>query len=131
MQPNKSAPDDRGTGRWIVVSGQVAAESCQLYQVVRQRAGRASAAWTELVQHFNFDFGEGQSRAGFGLGAVDHRHPEHAPTHDAIDRDQVGKPLGRLQARVFCLASGFQDLVERLNLPTHRVPVDLLDGLGG
>jgi hypothetical protein len=37
------------------------------------------------------DFGIRQRRLRYGIrrGAIEHRHPEHAPTHNAEDRDQM------------------------------------------
>ncbi len=45
------------------------------------------------------DFGIRQRRLRYGIrrGAIEHRHPEHAPTHNAEDRDQIDQTLSSSQ----------------------------------
>lgn len=61
-------------------------------------------------------------------GAAQHRHPEDPPTEQAEDCDQIDDPLCRSQLDLFGLAARLQDLVEGLDLPAHRIPVELFDG---
>jgi hypothetical protein len=59
--------------------------------------------------------------------AIEHGDPKDAPTRDAEDRNQIHEPLGRPQLCFLRLAAGFEDLVERLDLPSLRLPFELLD----
>ena len=59
-----------------------------------------------------------------------HRQPEHPPADDAQHRQQVGQPLGRPELGLLGPAARLQHLVIGLDLPPHRVPVQLLDGRG-
>jgi hypothetical protein len=59
--------------------------------------------------------------------SADHCQPEYAPAQDAEYEDQIRKSIGGAQLRVLGLTSGFENLVERFDLPVHGVPVELLD----
>jgi hypothetical protein len=59
--------------------------------------------------------------------SANHRQPKHSPTRDAQYGDKVRKSIGGAQLRVLGFTSGFEDLVEGFDLPTHGIPVELLD----
>lgn len=56
-------------------------------------------------------------------------HPKHPPSQDAEDSNEVHKAPGSSQPCLFGFATGFQDLLEALDLPAHGLPVQLRDGI--
>ena len=64
-----------------------------------------------------------------GTAPPDHRHPRNAPADHAAGSDHVDQPGRRAQTGLLYFAAGFQDLVEELDLPPHRLPPQLLDRL--
>ena len=66
-------------------------------------------------------------RRCFWRSAIQHRDPEDPPAQNAQDSDQVHEPFGRAELCIFHSASGLQDLVKRLDLPTLSIPGQLLD----
>jgi hypothetical protein len=77
------------------------------------------------------DLGERQSNCRWGVrgGASHHGQPHNPSTDDAEHGDQIHQAIRGSQFGVFGAATGLQDFVEDLNLPTHSAPADLFDGL--
>lgn len=55
-------------------------------------------------------------------GAIDHGHPERPPSDDAKHGDEVDEASGGPQAGFLGPAAGFEDGVEDLDFPAHRIP---------
>ena len=132
-QADEATPDDHVTRRRVRSSCEVSAKSGELRQIGDQRAGLgltvADVADEPIEKHdFCVRQRHGGRRARRSSG--EHRQPQHAPADDAEDRDQVGRAIGGAQFCILSPAAGFQDLMEDLDLPAHRVAFDFLDRLG-
>ena len=130
-QSRETAPHHDISGWWIVSSGQVAAKPGNLGEVFRHCPGwrRFSSIRNELVEQPDFELCEGEVWFRLRQGAVDHRQPEHPPAQNAEDGNQPDQAFSRPEPGLFGAAAGFEDFVKGLDLPSERVPVQLLDGL--
>ena len=95
---------------------------------MRQRLPLGWRACQQVIEHVEFGWRQSQACWGIWGRPIEHRHPEYAPAHDAEDGDQISKALSGPKPRIFSSASGLQDLVENLDVPSHGVPFKLFDG---
>jgi len=54
---------------------------------------RTAFVGDEVIEQTHFGCGQRKIGRRIGSGAVEHRHPEDAPTDNAEDRYQVDEPL--------------------------------------
>jgi len=99
-QSGESAPDYGAARRVVVLPRQVAADLCELDQLVREQSvpGGTFRLLHEVVENALFEVGENEPGAGARLFAVEHGHPVHAPRDDAEDPDRTGEALCGLEA---------------------------------
>ena len=117
----ESAPDDQIAGWRVAGASQVATEPGKACDAVAEGYERRVTA----LQQVHFRIGEHATRIGAWRHAAEHGHPEDAPAQNAEQRQQIDQAFGGAKPRFFGPASGFQDLVKRLDLPTLGVPVQL------
>lgn len=113
---------------------EIAAQSGDLGQIRGQGFGFADMVWfvgDETIEQLHLNGCDRHFWFGAGRGAINHGHPEYAPGQDTEDGDQPDEPLGGPQFGFFCPATGFQNLMENLDFPAHRVPMQLLNRVGG
>ena len=82
----------------------------------------------EAIEKRRFDPRQSKARIGIWGGPIEHRHPEHAPAQNAKHGDQLDQAFRGSEPRFLSSATGFQHLVERLNLPPQGIPAKLFDG---
>lgn len=92
-----SAPHDDVSRRRIVGAREIAAEPGNLGEILRKVAvglWRRSSNRGDPINYFDLVIGKDKFGRCVGRGAVDHRHPEQSPCHDAEDGDEVDETLG-------------------------------------
>ena len=111
-------------------SRKIASESSDLGQIIGEGSacGSVLPVRRKTVDQRDFTIGQDQPRRCIRSGAVDHGHPEQTPGQNAEYGDQVGEAFGGPQPCILGSAAGFEYLVEKFNLPTLGVPVELFDG---
>jgi|SRR6516162_1921999 len=82
----------------------------------------------EAIEKRRFDPRQSKARIGIWGGPIEHRHPEHAPAQNAKHGDQLDQAFRGSEPRFLSSATGFQHLVERLNLPPQGIPAKLSRG---
>jgi hypothetical protein len=104
-ETGQSAPQDDISWRRIARASKVAAQPGDLDQVIRQRLPHGRACRQQVIEQV--DLGRGQSLLCWGIRRrpIEHRHPEHAPAHDAEHRDQIGQALSRPEPGIFSPAA--------------------------
>jgi hypothetical protein len=75
------------------------------YREIASTIWRLALVRNEKVKQLHLSLGQRERCVGTGIGTAEHRHPENAPAHDAEDRYQVHKPLGRSQSTVLGFAA--------------------------
>src|SRR5258708_18635880 len=81
-----------------------------------------------MIKQTDLRLGQRESWGGIRARTVEHRHPEDAPTQDAVDRDQIGQALSGPELRLLGSTARFEDLVEHLDLPSQGIPVEFFNG---
>ena len=124
-KPGEAPPDDGVSRWWVVGAGEIPTKSCELDYVASEAAVGVLrfAIWHEFIEQILIDLGKGFVRRCIRSSAIQHGDPEDSPTEDTQDGDQVHKPLRRTELRIFYFASGLQDFMEGLDLPSLCIPV--------
>ena len=80
----------------------------------------------QFVEQVLVKISEGLCWGRIGAGPIQHRDPEDSPAENSQDSDEIHEPLCGSQLGFFGSASGFEDFVEGLDLPSLRVPIKFL-----
>ena len=127
----QAAPNDRVSRRRIRDAVEITAESGDFYDVIGDGCLSVGFPWLgfdQFIQQVSFRCVQGDSWRQIRLGSVQHGHPEDHRPDDANDGDQVHQSFRAPQFGFLGPTSRFEYLMEHLDFPPHRVPVELLDG---
>ncbi|MDM5179790.1 hypothetical protein PO883_21595 [Massilia sp. DJPM01] len=92
-----------------------------------KRLARSLAVSCQVIKELNVCACQCQSRPGVWVCAVEHGREKLTPADDAKDRDQLGASVCGLQRRILGLVSGFENLVECVDLPPQGLPIQLFN----
>jgi hypothetical protein len=113
-----------------VVAGEVAAEHGDLEQIGGEGSAqdtRSGLRRVDAIKRRDFDWGEDCLRRRLWLCCCGHGEEEDEPADHRDKGEELRKPRGGLEPRLFGAAAGLHHLVEHLRLPAQGVPFELLD----
>lgn len=110
--------------------GQVSTQPSDGREVVRNGL-RSGSSWFrhDVVQQSAFRFCQYQGGGRARHRPLHHAQPEDPPRENAVDGQQVGQSLCRPKFRFLGPAAGLDDLMKCFDLPSHRVPIEFLNGI--